>query len=191
QPSASWGILSNIRRRPAAPLREEERTKPLHYYGTLLQTDARLNLGCSGGALVNLQGELVGLTTAAAAIQGGETPGGFAVPVSAGMRRILDVLLRGEEVEYGFLGVAFDGRAPEGHQGASLLNVIGGSPAHLEGGLKPRDTIVAVDGTPIRDSEDLFVQLGTRLAGSRVRLQVQRDGRELRPVEVTLAKLAV
>ena len=49
QPSASFGILSNIRRRAAVHLKEEERVKPFHYYATLLQTDARMHVGCSGG----------------------------------------------------------------------------------------------------------------------------------------------
>src|SRR5262245_9246115 len=53
QPSASWGILSNIRRRQPMELKEEERIQPLHHYGVLLQTDSRLHLGCSGGALLN------------------------------------------------------------------------------------------------------------------------------------------
>ena len=55
-PSASWGIISNVRRRAPGPAREEERAKTLHHYGTLIQTDARLNLGCSGGALIDLRG---------------------------------------------------------------------------------------------------------------------------------------
>jgi S1-C subfamily serine protease len=188
QPSASWGILSNIRRRAHTPLPEEERTKPLHHYGTLLQTDARLHLGCSGGALVDLQGELVGLTTAVAALQGGETPGGFALPINAGMRRILEVLKRGEEVEYGFLGVGLGDRA-EG-TGVPIVFVTPGAPAEREGRLRHHDVIVAIDGEPIHDSDDLFVNLGTRLAGSKVRLQVRR-GKDLLNAEVTLAKLYV
>ena len=71
----------------------------------LLQTDARLQLGASGGALVDLDGKLVGLTTAQAALTGVDSPGGFAIPIDANYRRIIEVLSRGEEVDYGFLGV--------------------------------------------------------------------------------------
>src|SRR5262249_40067309 len=74
-PSASWGIISNLRRRAPTQQKEEDRTKTLHHYGTLLQTDARLHLGCSGGALIDLKGQLLGLTTALAALSGGQTPG--------------------------------------------------------------------------------------------------------------------
>lgn len=97
-PSVSWGIVSNLRRRAPSGTREEDRRRTLHQYGTLIQTDARLNFGVSGGALVNLQGELIGLTTAHAALSGSETAGGFAVPLSAGIRRIVEVLRKGEEV---------------------------------------------------------------------------------------------
>jgi serine protease Do len=190
QPSASWGILSNIRRRAAAAPREEDPVKPLHHYGTLLQTDCRLHLGCSGGALVNLQGELVGLTTALAAIQGGETPGGFAIPVNAGLRRVIDTLKRGEEVEYGFLGVHFEERVPDGAPGVALSSVMPGSPAKNEGKLRDRDVIVAINGTPLQQSDDLLFALGTQLVGSRVRLQVRR-GKEVFAADVTLAKLYV
>jgi serine protease Do len=190
QPSASWGILSNIRRRAVASPRDEEQTKPLHYHGTLLQTDARLHLGCSGGALVNLQGEMIGLTTALAAIQGSETPGGFAFPVNAGLRRVIDVLKRGEEIDYGFLGVNFSERVPDGSPGVAVSVALPGSPARIEGKLREKDIIVAVNGVRLQHSDDLLVALGTQLAGSKVRLEVRR-GKEIFTSTVTLAKLHV
>ncbi len=190
QPSASWGILSNVRRRAVAAPRDEEQSKPLHYYGTLLQTDARLHLGCSGGALVNLDGEMIGLTTALAAIQGGETPGGFAIPVNAGLRRVIEVLKRGEEVEYGFLGVTFEERVPDGLPGVTVASAITGAPAFTEGKLRGKEVILAINGTPLAQSDDLLVTLGTQLAGSKVRLQYRR-GKDLHTAEVTLAKLYV
>ena len=156
-PSASWGIISNIRRRAPGGNREDERDRTLHHYGTLLQTDARLNLGCSGGALIDLKGELIGLTTSLAAIAGGETPGGFAVPMDAGMRRIIEVLRRGEEVEYGFLGVVFQ-RGPEdgrGRGGVLIKSVLPGSPAQ-HAGLRDGDTLLRVNGVEVNDADDLF-----------------------------------
>lgn len=191
QPSASWGILSNIRRRAPGNPHEQERVKPLQAYGMLLQTDARLNLGCSGGALINLQGEMIGLTTALAAIHGGETPGGFAVPIDAGMRRIIDVLKRGEEVDYGFLGVIFPEGPPRNGLGIELGNVVYGSPAQLQGRLQSRDRILEVNDKPLRDHDDLFLALGTELAGSRIKLLVQRARGERDSVHVTLVKFLV
>jgi S1-C subfamily serine protease len=190
QPSASWGILSNIRRRaPADPRepREEYRSRTLHHYGTLLQTDARLNLGCSGGALVNLRGEMIGLTTALAAIHGGETPGGFAVPLDPGMRRIIGVLQRGEEVEYGFLGVA---QAKSGKP-AAVGAVTPGSAAERQAHLQQGDVIAKINDRIIGDWDDLLLALGMELAGSKVRLEVQRFHGGARVVEVELAKLPI
>src|SRR5205807_1927845 len=154
------------------------------------QTDARLNLGCSGGALIDLKGELIGLTSATAAIAGGETPGGFAIPFGTGLRRILDVLRKGEEVEYGFLGVAVDQKAGR-TEGVVLEEVTPGSPADLAG-LKPRQTLFTVNGTAVHESDDLFLELGTQLAGATVQLEVRKPGGPQREkVEVRLARFYV
>jgi serine protease Do len=191
QPSASWGIVSNLRRRVAGEPREENRTKPLSYYGTLLQTDTRVQLGCSGGALLDLNGRLIGLTTSLAAIHGGETPGGFALPLDAGLHRILQVLKRGEEVEYGFLGVSFNEQRIGPGKGVRLDNVYHGSPA-AAANLQPNDIIMEVDGVPILENDDLFLQLGTHLAGTKVKLKIVRGlTREISTVDVTLGKFYV
>jgi S1-C subfamily serine protease len=187
QPSASWGIVSNVRRRAPGIIREEEtRHKSLQALGTLIQTDVRLNLGCSGGALLNLQGELIGLTTALAAIQGTDNPGGFAIPIDAAFRRIVEVLLRGEEVEYGFLGIRF---LLTRTGGAGVRDVVFGSPAELAG-VRGHDLIVAVNGQPLADADDASLALSTQLAGGKVKLEIRRQGR-LVVAEATLAKLHV
>jgi serine protease Do len=193
-PSASWGIVSNLRRRPFGHLRDVERTDrakiTLHHYGTLLETDTRVNLGCSGGALLNLRGEMVGLTTALAAVSGIDTPGGFAVPLDAAMKRIIEVLRRGEEFEYGFLGVVPDPNAPPG-RGVRLQSVAAGSPAQVAG-LRADDWVVAINGQPVRENEDLFLLVGTQPAGTTVRIEAVRSLRGRRQThDVKLAKFYV
>jgi S1-C subfamily serine protease len=188
-PSASWGIISNLRRRAPGNPREEERVRTLHYYGTLLQTDARLNLGCSGGALLDLKGELIGLTTAQAALSTTETAGGFAVPMDAALRRIVEVLKRGEEVEYGFLGVSLD-RDNHRDRGVRILGVGPGSPA-ARAGLRADDMILSINGMPVHDNDELFLALGMCLAGSQAELRLQSPGGAVRTVTVTLAKFHV
>lgn len=193
QPSASWGIISNVRRWAPGSSRELERIKSLQHYGTLLQIDARLNLGCSGGALVTLRGEVIGISSALAGIHGGETPGGFAVPFDDGILRIIEVLKRGEEVEYGFLGVAFRDQTQR-DEGVPLQDVVPGSPAQIEANLNPGDIIVAVNGTPVHENDDLFLELGKQLAGARVKLRVRRRSSvppRTEDVLVTLAKFYV
>jgi serine protease Do len=207
RPSASWGIVSNLRRRATGllsdvPSVERNAKLPLYCFNTLIQTDTRLNLGCSGGALLNLQGELVGLTSSLAGIAGGETPGGFAIPLDAGMRRILDVLRRGEEVEYGFLGVYLmpPDRVPKGY--VRISGLIPGGPAaqaELRGALfregpfpfrsESGDFILSINGTPIHSNDDLFLAVGMHLAGATVRVEVSesQDGPRRRCL-VTLAK---
>jgi S1-C subfamily serine protease len=189
RPSASWGIISNLRRRVPGNLQSEGELRTLHQYGTLLQTDARLNLGCSGGALLNLKGELIGLTTALAAIQGGETPGGFAIPIDESMTRIIATLQRGEEVEYGFLGIQ---PKNEPGKGAVLTYVYPGSPAE-RAGLHAKDIVLAVNNRPVRDADELLLALGVRLAGDRIRLDIKRDPGQGKQehVDVALAKFYV
>lgn len=192
-PSATWGIVSNLRRQaPGLTVETDRSLQSFHRYGTLIQTDVRLNLGCSGGALVNLKGELVGVTTALAALTGIEAPGGFAVPVdSQTTRPIISVLARGEEVEYGFLGVSLVPDA-KSKRGASVYNMFPNGPA-AHAGLAVGDVIVAINDIPIHDNDDLFLQIGSLTAGAEVRLEVERPGepkrRMLTPVK--LAKLYV
>jgi serine protease Do len=191
-PSASWGIVSNLHRRASGVTSEMERpgVKPtLHHYGTLIQTDVRLALGCSGGALLNLDGELIGVTTAQAALAGSEAPGGYAVPLDIPMKRIIEVLMRGDEVEYGFLGVRFDngdGRSVRG-VGVMLMGVEEGSPAE-RAGLMQGEWITAINGNPVRDNDDLYLQIGLCLAGGTARVEATGlDGRS-RTVLVKMAK---
>jgi S1-C subfamily serine protease len=208
-PSASWGIVSNLRRRATGMLSDYEPTErtsrlPLYCFNTLIQTDTRLNLGCSGGALLNLQGELVGLTSSLAGIAGGETPGGFAVPLSEDIHRIIEVLKRGEEVEYGFLGVFLrpaDEIAPGSVQIASVLadgpaergRIRGGrSGAGPRRGREAGDFILSVHGTPVHSNDELFLAVAMHLAGSTVRVEVAAspDGPR-RTCTVRLAKFPV
>jgi len=105
------------------------------------------------------------------------------------MRRIVDVLRRGEEIDYGFLGVSFDQGPVRDGEGVRLISFVRGSPAERDGQLQPGDRILEVNGKPIHESDDLFLALGSALAGSKVRLQVRRT----RPgfpqeVDITLAK---
>ncbi|HJZ94178.1 MAG TPA: trypsin-like peptidase domain-containing protein, partial [Gemmataceae bacterium] len=176
-PSASWGIISNLRRPapPPGPVDEAKRAKPLAQYAFLIQTDARLNLGCSGGALLNLDGELIGLSTALAARTGGEAAGGYAIPMDANVKKMIEVLKRGEEIEYGFLGVTIPSDARSDSFGVEIGGVAPGMPA-ARAGLIAQDTIVAINGNPVRDHDDLFLHISAALAGSEADIEVRRNG---------------
>jgi serine protease Do len=139
----------------------------LHHYGTLIETNARITPGCSGGALLDLDGKVIGLSNALAAIRGGQA-GGSAIPIDSRTRRVIDVLKRGQEVEYGFLGVAV-GRWNR----ARVSQVTPGSPAQ-KAGLQVGDLIVRVNGHVIRNNSDLFLDLGLTRAGHEARVEVIR-----------------
>jgi S1-C subfamily serine protease len=190
-PSASWGIISNLRRRGPQEIREERSDKPLNQFATLIQTDARLNLGCSGGALIDLDGKLVGLTTALAALSGTETPGGFGLPMDTGIRRIVERLRRGEEVEYGFLGVIFPQGPVRRGEGVLIGEVIPGGPAD-KGRLPSGCVVLSIEGHRVHDREELSFWISTALAGSHVKIEYRPHlGNSPRTAQVELAKLYV
>jgi serine protease Do len=195
QASASWGIVSNLARKaPTAGGESESAAKTtLHEYGTLIQTDAKLNAGTSGGPLLNLKGEMIGLTVAWGAAAGSDSPAGYAIPVDAVFRRVLDSLKQGREVEYGFLGVQPENLQAEeilkGAHGIRVAQAMPGAPA-AKFGLKTGDIITAVDDAPVFDADSLVLGVGKLPVEATARLNVIRDGRA-RVVEVKLAKYPV
>jgi serine protease Do len=196
--SVSWGMIGNISRRPA-PMRQRDfsppKAKTIHQYGTLLQVDTRMELGTSGGALVDLRGQLVGITTSLAALEGYEKSVGFAIPIDSFSRRVIETLCRGYEVEYGFLGltptpVLPDQLRRDGHFAQSsavrVEQVIPNSPA-AGAGLEGDDVILKIEGRPLLDQYDLMRYVGTFAPESAVHMTVWRP-REARELTLT-AKL--
>lgn len=203
--SVSWGMISNISRRPAPlePLTDETilRKETLHHLGTLLHIDSRLDLGASGGALVDLNGELAGITTSLAALQGYEKSVGYAIPVDSVTRRIINDLCQGYEVEYGFLGMQPDNlyldeltrRAPDVGRAtaARVASIIPNSPA-AKADLSRDDVILEVNGQPVRSRVDLMRLVGQLPPETTARLRIWRPRAqsELSPA-VRLAKWPV
>jgi serine protease Do len=189
RPSASWGLISNLRQKAAAPGIDDERGKTLYDYGLLLQTDGRVNPGCSGAVLLNLHGEAIALTSSLAGVGGTNAAGTYAFPFDVGLQSIIAVLKQGQEVEYGFLGVRFE--PAKNGEGVKLAFVTDGSSAQ-SAGLRMEHIILSVNGTPIHDSDDLLRVLSTQLAGTKVHLEVRKPGGAAREkVDVVLAKYYV
>lgn len=195
QVSASWGIVSNLARK-APPLLDEPEASgktTLHHFGTLIQTDAKLNLGTSGGPLLNLQGEMIGLVTSLAATAGYEQAAGYAFPVDATFRRAVEQLKQGREVEYGYLGLQPSNLSVDevlhGLHGIRVQRIVPGTPAERFG-LRAGDLVTEVNGLPIYDPDGLVLEVGRLPVESRVHLTVVRD-KKTSDVPVSLTKYPV
>jgi len=194
--NASWGIISNrLRTAPPVPRpRVNGGERPtLHHYGTLLQTDARLAFGYSGGALLNLQGEMIGLTTAYAAGPGYEQAAGFAIPVNGSFRRVVDQLKQGERPEYGFLGIAPELLSAEarrrGMAGVRVSSVFPGTPA-AQAGIAAGDVVAQINKQPVYDEQDVIRLIASESPDAVVDILVHRGaaGGELQLTKVALSK---
>jgi S1-C subfamily serine protease len=133
-----------------------------------------------------MDGKLVGLTTAQAAIEGGEAAGGYAIPMDANTLKMIDVLKRGEEIEYGLLGITVNPEDRGDGRGVMIQEAGPGMPA-ARAGLMARDVVTSINGNPIREPDDLFLNISAALAGSEVKIDVLRSGRRV-TVRVPLAK---
>ena len=182
--SASWGILANNARRLDSTLFEGDPSrKQLRHYPTLLQLDAKLNLGMSGGAVVNLRGDLVGITTDASNAGGFDAQAGYAIPLDALALRAINALRQGREVEYGFLGIGL----PDGTN--KIGQVRQGTPAG-EAGLVMGDRILSIGGIPVGDADSLVLAVNAFSPGSPIKLQILHEEKEAERT-VTLSKLPI
>jgi S1-C subfamily serine protease len=184
--SVSAGVVSALGR--SLPARDGSATRVID---DVIQTDAALNPGNSGGALVEGGGTVVGINTAVAGIGLG-----LAVPINSTTRRIVSALMRDGRVRRAWIGIAGGARplpprtaAVIGRDRAvEVVEVIDGSPA-ASAGLRPEDLIVAVDGLPVRGVDDLQRLLNEERIGVPVTLELFRDGERrearLRPVELS------
>lgn len=161
-----------------------------------IQTDAAVNPGNSGGALVDASGAVVGIpssiaSTATGAGQAGSIGLGFAIPVNEA-KRIADELIADGSADHAWLGVRLqDGSGTADgttRQGAEVVDVTAGTPA-AEAGLLAGDVVVAVDDENVSGSESLTAQVRERAPGDEVTLRVVRGG-ELVQVDAVLGKRA-
>ena len=159
-------------------------------YQDFIQTDAAINVGNSGGALINLKGELVGINTAIFTGRGGNIGIGFAIPINMA-RQIMDQLLTHGEIQRGRIGVQIQDLEPDlaealgtSHErGAVVAQVIPGTPAEAAG-IQRYDVIVEMNGEPVVGSSDLRNKVGLLRVGDAVRLTIVRDGE---PIAIELA----
>ena len=163
-------------------------------YGSFIQTDAALNMGNSGGALVNLRGELVGINTAISSHDGGNIGIGFAIPINL-VTHVAKQLIEHGEVRRGLLGVRIDNLEPllaeamglDNTQGV-LITSVSSDRAADKAGVKRDDIVLEVDGQPVHNAVDLRSLIGRTAPGVEIELLVLRDGKQKR-IEVELEAL--
>jgi Do/DeqQ family serine protease len=147
-----------------------------------IQTDAPINQGNSGGALVNIYGQVIGLNAWIASTSGGNVGLGFAIPINNAKRDIQDFITKGK-AQYGWIGINMGSLQPQAAkdlnlpnaQGAFVYGIFRGSPAD-KAGILPGDMITAINEQKLKDSTDLLVAVGNMNPGSTATLDIDRDG---------------
>jgi len=158
-------------------------------YENFIQTDAAINRGNSGGALVNLNGELIGINTAILAPDGGNIGIGFAIPSNM-VNNLTEQMVKYGQVKRGELGILgtelssdlAKAMKVDAQRGAFVSQVMPNSSA-AKAGIKAGDVITSLNGKPISSFAALRAQVGTMPVGSKVELGLLREGK---PVSVTL-----
>lgn len=184
--SVSTGIVSALYRSTALPS-----TSGTSIYANMIQTDAAINPGNSGGALVNDNGELIGINSIIESYSGSSSGVGFAIPVNYAIN-IASQIIDGKTPVHPYLGVsltsvnALSARANNlgATEGALVVAVSDDGPA-ADAGIQENDIITKIDGEQVTSADGLIIALREHEVGDKVTLTVVRDSKE-REVEVTL-----
>jgi serine protease Do len=149
-----------------------------------IQTDAAINPGNSGGPLLNIKGEVIGVNTAIATQSGGYQGIGFALPVNTAVRVYNSVIQNGRVLR-GSIGIGWDKvdkpellKAAGLNGGVVISNITKGGPAE-KAGMKVEDIIVAMNGKPIKDGDELLSRVSETPVGSSTNITVDREGKKL------------
>ena len=157
----------------------------INTFENFIQTDAAINPGNSGGALIDAEGNLVGINTAIFSRSGGNQGIGFAIPTSLAQSVMQEILEHGRPLR-GWLGIEAQMITPQiaralelkDTAGVVVVGVVRGGPAH-SAGLQPGDVLVAIDGRKITEAREALLTISGHKPGSRVKMEVLRDGKSL------------
>jgi serine protease Do len=173
--SVTAGVVSALGR--ALPVRSGRSHRLIE---NVIQTDAALNPGNSGGALCDGRGQVIGVNTAVAGVGLG-----LAVPINLATRRIVGALMSEGRVRRAYIGIAGGSRPPTPRDRARLgrdsavevTEVVAGTPAH-HAGVRPGDLVVELDGRPVETVDDLQRMMTPEVIGATLALGILRDGGE-------------
>jgi serine protease DegQ len=165
----------------------------INTFENFIQTDAAINPGNSGGALVDANGNLLGINTAIYSRSGGSLGIGFAIPVTT-VKTVLEEIIKTGQVTRGWIGVEPQDITPELAQGFGLgeksgtiiAGVLKGGPAD-KAGVRPGDILIAVNGKPISDTTEMLNSIAQLTPGKPAKLTVLRKRQETN-LEITVGK---
>jgi Do/DeqQ family serine protease len=157
----------------------------INTFENFIQTDAAINPGNSGGALIDAEGNLVGINTAIFSRSGGYQGIGFAIPTSLAENIMGDLLKHGRPLR-GWLGIEAQAITPqiakaldlEKTTGVVIVGVVRNGPAH-RAGMQARDIIVSIDGQKITEAREALLAISSRKPGDQVKLEVLRNGKKM------------
>ena len=165
-------------------LKDPNRPESQYSIESFIQTDAAVNPGNSGGALVSADGKLIGINTAIASQTGQYAGYAFAVPSNL-MKKIMDDLLKYGEVQRGYIGVQIQDVTAELADKEGLkevkgvyVNSVTENSAALDAGIKKGDVITSIDDVKVNTSSELQEQIGKRSPGDKVKVILTREGSE-------------
>ena len=164
-------------------------------YENFIQTDAAINMGNSGGALVDIKGQLLGINSAIFSRSGGNQGVGFAIPANLA-REVMQSLRDKGRVVRGYIGASVQPLTPEladamklkGQSTGALVGEVAPNSPSQKAGIKTGDVITAVNGKKISDSRELRLMIGSMAPGSKVQLEVNREG-QTKMFDVQLAEM--
>ena len=165
----------------------------INHFENFIQTDAAINFGNSGGALVDTDGHLLGINAAIYSQTGGSVGIGFAIPVSTA-KNVLDSIVKHGSVVRGWIGIESQDITPEladsfglaKKSGAIIAGVVRGGPAD-RAGIVPGDILVAVAGEPIADTSEMLNLIAQLEPGAKTQMTILRKRREA-TVDVTVGR---
>ncbi len=164
-------------------------------YENFIQTDAAINMGNSGGALVDIKGQLLGINTAIFSRSGGNQGVGFAIPANLA-RDVMQSLREKGRVVRGYIGASVQTLTPElaeamklkGQPTGALVGEVAPKTPSEKAGMKTGDVIIAVNGKKISDARELRLMIGSMPPGSKAQIQVNREG-QTRTFDIELAEM--
>jgi Do/DeqQ family serine protease len=165
----------------------------INTFENFIQTDAAINPGNSGGALVDSNGNLVGINAAIYSQNGGSMGIGFAIPVSLA-RNIMEQIIRSGTVTRGWIGVEVQEITPElaeafrmpATDGALIAGVMRGSPAD-KAGVRPGDVLLGIGNKKVKDAQNMLELIAALEPGQKSHIALRRDGHEIE-VEAVIGK---